>query len=98
MTRQLFFLLTFTLAFSLANAQSEAAYLKANSIRLDNPEKLSDSVYTLLSPFKIIMFGEMHGTNESAPFTNGLANLFTSKGDTVSLGLEIPSAEMKQFF
>jgi hypothetical protein len=43
------------------------------------------------------MYGEMHGTNESVPFVNGLINLFISKGDSVQAGLEIPSSLMTHF-
>ncbi len=79
------------------NGQDDETYLKKHAIRIDNPEKLSESIYTLLSPFQIIMFGEMHGTNESAPFFNGLTDLFTNKGDSVLAGLEIPPGLMTQF-
>jgi hypothetical protein len=85
------------LAFLTANAQHDELYLKANAIRIDNPENLSDSIYTLLSPFQIIMVGEMHGTNESAPFVSGLTNLFTNKGDSVQVGLEINPEFMNRY-
>jgi hypothetical protein len=97
MTRNIFLLFILTLMFLTSGAQDNEAYLKANAIRIDNPEKLSDSVYTLLSRFQVIMLGEMHGTNESAPFVDGLTNLFTNKGDSVLVGLEIPPAFMTKF-
>jgi hypothetical protein len=97
MTRNIVLLLALTLTFLNVSGQHDETYLKANAIRFDNPEKLSDSIYTLLSPFQIVMVGEMHGTNESAPFVNGLTNLFTSKGDTVQVGLEINSEFMSKF-
>lgn len=79
------------------NGQDDETYLKKHAVRIDNPEKLSESIYTLLSPFQIIMIGEMHGTNESAPFVRGLTNLFTQKGDCVLVGLEIPPTLMTLF-
>ena len=97
MTRNIILYIFFTLTFFSASGQDDEAYLKANAIRFDNPEKLNDSVYTLLSPFQVIMFGEMHGTNESAPFISGLTNLFTNKGDSVLIGLEIPPILMTKF-
>ena len=97
MTRNILLLLTLMLKFLSASGQDNATYLKANAIRFDNAEKLNDSVYTLLSPFQIIMFGEMHGTNESAPFVSGLTNLFTNKADSVQVGLEIPPLLMTKF-
>jgi len=97
MTRNILFLLSYTLIFFQVSGQNDAAYLKANAIRIDNPEKLNDSIYSLLSPFQVVMLGEMHGTNESAPFVSGLVNLFTNKGDRILVGLEIPPALMTKF-
>jgi hypothetical protein len=85
------------LAFVYVKGQSNSAYLKANAIRVDNPNQLSDSVYQLFSPFQIFMVGEMHGANECPQFVTGLANLFALKGDSVSVGLEIPSEQMSNF-
>ena len=96
MTRYLILLIS-SLVFFQVNGQDEVTYLKANAIRIDNPEKLGDNVYTLLSPFQVIMFGEMHGTNESTPFVNGLVNLFNSKGDSILVGFEIPPVLMSKF-
>jgi hypothetical protein len=97
MARNILTTLILSLTFFSVSAQNDAAYLKANAIRFDNPEKLNDSVYNLLSPFQVVMFGEMHGTNESAPFVSGLANLFTNKGDSVQVGLEITHELMNKF-
>lgn len=97
MTRNALMLIFPVLLFFSASGQNEEAYLMANAIRFDNPEKLADSIYTSLSPFQIIMFGEMHGTNESAPFVSGLTNLFTNKGDSVQVGLEITPEYMNKF-
>ena len=82
---------------SSVNAQHDETYFKTNAIRIVNPENLNNSIYDLLSPYQIIMFGEMHGTNESAPFVKGLVNLFTRNGDSVLVGLEIPSLMMSKF-
>ncbi len=78
-------------------AQSDLEYLNKNAVVVNNPKQLSDSVYDLLSPYKSILFGEMHGTNESAPFVYGLATLFAKHGDSVLVGLEIPSRSMNAF-
>jgi hypothetical protein len=91
------FSLILIFSFFISHAQDDSVYIKTNAVRIENPESLSDSVYVLLKPFSIIMFGEMHGTNESAPFVNGLSELFTSKGDSVLVGLEIPPAGMQKF-
>lgn len=96
-TRRIFLSFSFALAFCCAQGQDDAEYIKANAVRIANPDTLSDSVYNLLAPFQVILFGEVHGTNESPQFVTALANLFTSKGDSVSLGLEIPPDKMTNF-
>jgi hypothetical protein len=97
MTRNIILILILTLAFYKVNGQDDEAYVKANAVCINNPENLSDSIYKLLSPFQVIMFGEMHGTNESALIVNGLTNLFTNKGENVQVGLEITSELMNKF-
>jgi hypothetical protein len=97
MIRNKLLILFFCLTFFCAGGQSNIAYLKANAIRVDNPLQLSDSVYNLLSPFQIFMVGEMHGANECAQFVTGLATLLSNKGDSVSVGLEIPQWQMQKF-
>lgn len=97
MVRNILALLSLALTFLSVTAQDDEAYLKANAVLIDNPEKLSESVYNLLKPFQVIMFGEMHGTNESTRFVNGLTNLFTSKGDSLQVGLEITPELMNKF-
>ena len=97
MARSILLMCSAILIFLNSNAQDNSAYLRNNAVRIDSPDKLNDSIYNLLSPFPIIMMGEMHGTNEPAQFVIGLTNLLTNKGDSVSVGLEIPSGEMKQF-
>lgn len=83
--------------FTQTEAQDLASYLKRNAVRIESAETLSDSIYNLLSPFQLIMIGEMHGTNEPAEFTIGLAELFAKKGDSIQVGLEIRPYLMKEF-
>lgn len=91
----LFFLLFFISFFTFS--QIDEAYLKLNAVRVDDPTHLNEEIYKLLSPFQIIMFGEMHGTNEATPFVSGLADLFTRQGDSLLVGLEIPPELMIPF-
>lgn len=81
----------------IGNAQVDASYLQTHAVCFERPEELNTTVYTLLDPYQYILFGEVHGTNESAAFVYGLANLFTNKGDSVLVGLEIPSNQMNRF-
>lgn len=93
--RYLLFLMSF-LTYHV-NAQSNTTYLKANAIPIHDPARLNDSIYGVLSPYQVIMMGEMHGTKEPAQFVTGMARLFASKGDSVSVGLEIPQSTMTAF-
>ena len=73
MFRILVLLLTLALGVFPATAQYDADYIRQHAVRIEKPEGLSDSIYNLLAPFKLILFGEMHGTNESTPFVLGMA-------------------------
>lgn len=97
MGKNLLFILWLIHTTFYSSAQVDLAYLKINAIRFDHAEELGDSVYLLLSPFQMITVGEMHGTNESAPFVIGLSRLFTDKGDSLQVGLEIPPELMSSF-
>lgn len=97
MAKKLILIFLFNFSILPSNGQDSETYLKANAICFKNPEKLNDSIYNLLGPFQIIMVGEMHGTNESAPFISGLTSLFTNNGDSVLVGLEISVALMQKF-
>lgn len=90
-------ILILTLAGSASFGQDAAILLRNGAVQVDNPEQLSDSVYALLSPYQIIMVGEMHGTNEPAQLVTGLARLFTGKGDSVQVGLEIVPEQMQLY-
>jgi len=94
---RLFLSLVFAFTLCNAKAQSPASYLRQNAIRIDDPASLSYSVYHLLSPFQVIMVGEIHGTKEPAKFVAGLTELLTRHGDSVQLGLEIPNGLMGKF-
>jgi len=97
MTKWLFFILTFTHSFFAANAQDFSSYIKEHAIKINQLDSLNNEVYHLLSDYKLIMVGEMHGTNEPAKFVTGLARIFTSMGDSVQVGLEIPSEKMMEY-
>src|SRR3954468_17445873 len=80
-----------------ANAQSNSSYLKQNAIAVEDPFHLNDSACNLLRSYSLMMVGEMHGSNEPAQFVKALAKLFSEKGDSVSVGMEIPSEQMNVF-
>jgi hypothetical protein len=75
----------------------DSLYIRRNAIRIDRQDSLSTSLYDSISTYKIIMVGETHGTKEPAKFVRSLVELLIKNGDTVQVGLEIPSEEIKTF-
>jgi len=97
MTKFIFILLITTITYLSARGQDFASLLKTNAIKIDKLDSLDNKIYDLLYHNKLIMIGEMHGTNEPAKFVKGLTALFTAKGDSVQVGFEIPSEQMTSF-
>lgn len=81
----------------VVQGQDYSTYIKENAIRIDKLDSLNIEVYHSLSNYKVIMVGELHGTNEPAKLVIGLANLLTKMGDSVQVGLEIPSEQMTKY-
>jgi len=97
MTRKLLFILAFGMSFLSADGQDFSTYIKNNAVRTDKLDSSKKEVYNLLADYKLIMIGEMHGTNEPAKFVVQLANLLTNNKDSVQIGLEIPSDLMTKY-
>ena len=97
MTKRLFFILTIILRLTTLYGQDLQAQLKENAVRIEHLDKLDKSTFDKLNDFKLIMIGEMHGTNEPANFLIGLTELFANYGDTVQVGFEIPSEQMTNY-
>jgi len=97
MTRILLCILTFGLSLLSANGQDFSEYIKNNAVRTDELDNSNNDVCNLLAAFKLIMIGEMHGTNEPAKFVVQLANLLTKNKDSVQIGLEIPTDLMTKY-
>ena|ERR1039457_5464302 len=93
----LILLFTFIVSIFTLFAQDFPAYIKANTVNIDKPDSLNNEVWQILKDYMVIMVGEMHGTNEPAKFVMGLARLFSSRGDNVQIGLEIPPAKMTKY-
>ena len=83
---------------STIKAQDSPEYIRNNAIPFTYPDTLNQQVYKVLSDYRLIMIGEMHGTREPAQFVRGLTRLLLKNGDSVQIGLEIPSEDMKQFY
>jgi hypothetical protein len=91
------FILLLSLAFNTLKGQADSARLAKSAIEITKLDSLSEVIYDALHPYKLIMIGEMHGTQEPATFVKGLAELFTKHNDSVVVGFEIPSDQMKLF-
>lgn len=97
MTRKIPVLLTIIATFLKVSGQDFPTYLKENALKVDKLDSLSKAVYDLLSDYRLIMIGEMHGTNEPARLVTGLVDLFTRSGDSVQVGFEIQPEQMTAF-
>lgn len=97
MTKKLYFILTLGLLVYSANGQDFSTYIKNSAIKIDSLDNSKVDVYNLLTNFKLIMIGEMHGTNEPAKFVIQLAELFANNNDSVQVGLEIPADLMTKY-
>jgi len=97
MIKRLFLILTIALQLTNLFGQDLQTQLKENAVKISHLDKLDKLVYEKLKDFKLIMIGEMHGTNEPANFLIGLTELFANHGDTVQVGLEIPSELMTTY-
>jgi hypothetical protein len=85
------FALMFLIPFAASATPSES-FIKLNAIRIAR-EQLPPVLLSRLSKTKLLMIGEMHGTNESPKLIERFVRLFTKAGKTVLVGLEIPSGE-----
>jgi len=89
--------LVMVLLLQITTTAQETNYIQEHAVKIDNLSRLSDNIYDAMHPFKLIMVGEMHGTNEPAAFVASLAALLASHGDSVCIGLEIPADQMEAF-
>ncbi len=89
--------MTITLRLTTSFGQDLQIQLKENAVKIEHLDNLDKLVYDKLKDFKLIMIGEMHGTNEPANFLIGLTELFANHKDTVQVGFEIPSELMTTY-
>lgn len=97
MTKKLLFILTFGLSVFSAKGQDFSTYIKDNAVRTDKLDQSMNDLYKLLVNFKLIMIGEIHGTNEPSKFVIQLAELLANNNDNVQIGLEIPTDLMTKY-
>lgn len=97
MIKRFFVILTITLQQINLFGQDLQTQLEENAVKIEHLDKLDRSIYEKLKDFRLLMIGEMHGTNEPASFLIGLTELFANYGDTVQVGFEIPSEQMNYY-
>ncbi len=78
-------------------SQGWKEYIAENALPTGKSLELDSSHYASFKKYKLIMMGEMHGTQEPAKMTEQLARLILRYEDSVSIGLEIPEKEMELF-
>ncbi|HTB06745.1 MAG TPA: hypothetical protein VK806_07300 [Bacteroidia bacterium] len=65
-------------------------------IEVKNRQHLPNGIYEELKSYRAILIGEMHGTNESPQYVEGIVNLWLGNGQKVILGLEINGNEQSK--
>ena len=90
-----FFFLTPVLFVSYGQDSLE---LEQKAIRIERQDILGDDIYYAICGYRLIMVGEVHGTNEPARFVGSLANLLTMHNRKVQIGMEIPPGQMKKYW
>lgn len=90
-------LLILILTSKLIYGQNNSILLKEQVLPLENMDSLSSQVYSLLKNYRLIMIGEIHGTNEPVKLLDEIVSLLTKQGDSVLVGFEIPANQMTYF-
>ncbi len=95
--RQFLLFSLISLCFYSLKAQEFATFLKENAIEIQDIKQANEQVYAALKPFRCIMVGEMHGTQEPALFVESLLKSLKKTNQKVLLGIEIPREDMEGF-
>ncbi|WP_341900488.1 hypothetical protein [Fluviicola taffensis] len=78
-------------------SQGWKEYIVNNALPVGTNLSVNSSLYAPFEKYRFIAVGEMHGTKEPAKITEQLARLILVHEESVSVGLEIPEKEMKDF-
>jgi hypothetical protein len=92
--------LVFTFCLLLSSklfSQSWKEYIAQNALPVGKNLEPDSSLYHSFKDYRLIMMGEMHGTQEPAKMVEQLARLILHSEDSVSIGLEIPEKELVSF-
>ncbi|WP_372368510.1 hypothetical protein [Candidatus Uabimicrobium sp. HlEnr_7] len=77
----------------LLSAQTTQEFIEKNAIRVQN--ELPAKIYKIIKPYRVIILGELHGTNEGPELIYKLSQLIHSKKEKVAVGLEMSETFQK---
>lgn len=86
----------FVVLWAVTFGQSVEEFIQTNAIKIDSNLSVP-STSPVIFDCKLVMVGEMHGTQEPVGFTVSLAESFAKKGKPVAVGFEIPNTAMGDF-
>lgn len=75
-------------------AQTMNSFIAKNALSINDDFELTEEIYLKIKDYRVLMVGEMHGTNEPARLVKSLAELIRCKEGEVSIGVEIPDEEI----
>lgn len=81
-----------------AYAQAQHPTDTLRPVQVSQPDSPGEDIYQLLRPYKLLLTGESHGTNEPAALVTGLIKIMLAHGDSVQIGLEINPSQMTDFY
>jgi hypothetical protein len=73
------------------------SYICKNAFKIDNLSILPEKILSIFERYKIILIGEIHGTNEGPKFCAGLIKLLAKSKIPILLVLEINEEEQSIF-
>jgi len=83
---------------AISNGQTLQEILKANAMEINPADTtFNKDLVDILASYRIIMVGEMHGTQEPSAFVSYITRQLLKSGKSVNLGLEIPYTQMAEF-
>ena len=97
MVKFIYSLLCFLSISNIVIGQSLSNTLHNNAVPITKTDSSNQNILNLLNGYRVIMVGEIHGSNEPINFVETLVEIFTKNGDSVQVGFEIPSKQMAFF-
>lgn len=93
----LFTFIIYHLSLNISFSQVSGQFVEENSVEIKDRIEPEDAVYKAIKPYKAIMIGELHGTNEAPEFLLGIVKSLQKNGKKVMVAFEISSDGLKSF-